>query len=214
MPRPKKILTEEEIVEKMERKKELGRLRAKKHYDLNKEKILLRMKENNQEMKEKYKNIMKNTPTVNQEIEVQQPQQPQQENDNQTIEITLKVKKTKKQILDLETTIDLMENFKYNSPHTKTTHMNNIKIVFRITDCNDFTKCLKHFQKIVDFLENTISNRGDVYSTNSKKIFTESILLVITTLNLNVSTNLLQKCQNFFFTGSALKGEQQQQYSS
>ena len=195
MPRPKKILTEEEIVEKMERKKELGRLRSKKHYDNNKEKILLRMKQNNQEIKEKYKNIIKNIPTVNPEIEVQQPQE---ENDDATIEISPKVKKTKKQILDLETTIDLMENFKYNSPHTKTTHINNIKTFFRITDCNDFTKCLKHFQKIVDFLENTISNRGDVYSTNSKKVFTESILLVITTLNLNVPKTVIQKYKDYF----------------
>ena len=67
----------------MERKKELGRLRSKKHYDNNKEKILLRMKQNNQEIREKYKNIITNIPTVNPEIEVQQPQE---ENDDATIE--------------------------------------------------------------------------------------------------------------------------------
>ena len=40
MPRPKVELTKEQIVEKMERRRELGRLRSKKCYENNKEKVL------------------------------------------------------------------------------------------------------------------------------------------------------------------------------
>ena len=54
-------------------------------------------------------------------------------------------------------------------------------------------KCLKHFKKIVNFFDTHISNTGDIYSTNSKKVFVESILLVIDNLNLTVSQSLKQK---------------------
>ena len=74
MPRPKEILTEIQIVEKMERRRELGRLRSKKFYENNKEKVLSRVKEYNQQIKQKYQNIIKN-------IQPTEPAQPQEEDD-------------------------------------------------------------------------------------------------------------------------------------
>ena len=199
MPRPKVELTQEQIVEKMERRRELGRLRSKKFYENNKEKVLSRMKEYNKSIQEKYQNIIKNIQPTEPEIETQQPQpQNENENDDETFYITPKKKQTKKIVYDLDTTLDLMEDLEYNSINTKATHMRNIKTFFKITDCNDLNKCLKNFKRIVNFFDTHISNTGDIYSTNSKKVFVESILLVIDNLNLTVSQSLKQKYRDYY----------------
>jgi len=96
MPRPKEILTQEQIIQKVQRQKELGKIRSKKFYNLNKEKILLRMKQNNQSIQEKYSNIIQNIKTTSQEIEVQQPQQNEIDKELKLKNITTKNKnKTK-----------------------------------------------------------------------------------------------------------------------
>ena len=56
MPRPKVELTQEQIVEKVQRRRELGKIRSKKFYEKNKEKVLSRMKEYNKSIQEKYQN--------------------------------------------------------------------------------------------------------------------------------------------------------------
>ena len=201
MPRPKIVLTPEQIVEKMERRRELGRLRSKKFYENNKEKVLSRIKEYNQQIKQKYQNIIKNIQPTEPEIETQQPQaqnENENENDDETFYITPKKKQTKKIVYDLDTTLHLMEDLEYNSINTKATHMRNIKTFFKITDCNDLNKCLKNFKKIVSFFDTHISNTGDVYKTNSKKVFVESILLVIDNLDLSVSKSLKQKYRDYY----------------
>ena len=74
----------------MERKRELGRLRSQKFYNLNKEKVLSRMKEYNKSIKDKYQNIIKN-------IKPTEPAQPQEE-DDASFYITVQPKKKKTKI--------------------------------------------------------------------------------------------------------------------
>ena len=133
MPRPKVELTQEQIVEKMERRRELGRLRSKKFYENNKEKVLSRMKEYNKSIQEKYQNIIKNIQPTEPEIETQQPQeQNENENDDKTFYITPKKKQTKKIVYDLDTTLALMEDLEYNTINTKATHMRNIRTFLKL----------------------------------------------------------------------------------
>jgi hypothetical protein len=48
------------------------------------------------------------------------------------------------------------------------------------------------------FFDTHISNTGSVYATNSKKVFVESILLVIDNLDLSVSKSLKQKYRDYY----------------
>ena len=90
MARQKVELTQEQIIEKMQRRRELGRLRSKKFYENNKEKVLSRVKEYNQQIKQKYQNIIKN-------IQPTEPEQPQEE-DDASFYITVQPKKKKTKI--------------------------------------------------------------------------------------------------------------------
>ena len=136
MAKPKVELTQEQIVEKIERRRELGQLRSKIFYENNKAKVLSRVKEYNQQIKQKYQNIIKN-------IKPTEPAQPQPQNENENVDndenenddetfylFTPKKKQSKKTKFDLQTILDLMENLEYNSVNTKATHIRNIKTFF------------------------------------------------------------------------------------
>ena len=147
-------LSNEEFILKVERKKELARLRAKKHYDKNKENILKKQKIYHDNIREKYKTFLSETqsqPIIpTQSIIPTQPiVQPQPITEPQpTIQPQpivqpkpTKASKNGKDILDLNKTIELLNELNYNSENTKKTHIQNIKNVFYVTECIDLLKC-------------------------------------------------------------------------
>ena len=110
-----------------------------------------------------------------------------------------KASKNGKDILDLNKTIELLNELNYNSENTKKTHIQNIKNVFYVTESNDLLKCLKKPKIIIDYIDNSLKKTtGKSYSINSKKGLIESIVFVITKLNIKLPEKIRQKYTVYF----------------
>ena len=64
---------------------------------------------------------------------------------------------------------------------SKNTNINNVKQIFRITQCDDFRKCLLS-EKLIKAIDQGKKNNGEDYSTNSKKGMFQTILTIMDTL--------------------------------
>lgn len=78
------------------------------------------------------------------------------------------------------------------------THCDSLKAFMRITECADLGKCLKSPKKIIDMLENADSNRGTVFSVNSKKAYIEGVIVAITRLKLKIPQSAVKKYDEYF----------------
>ena len=53
----------------------------------------------------------------------------------------------------------MLNELNYNSENTKKTHIQNIKNVFYVTECNDLLKCLKKPKIIIDHIDNSLKKQ-------------------------------------------------------
>lgn len=193
-------LSNEEIIQKVQRKKDLAKARAKKFYNKNKETILKKQKLYNENLKVKYLEILKDEP-VKQLEPIKQSIEPEPE----PVNLSTKIKTD----LTLNKTIELLNQLEYRSDRTKKNYINNIKTVFDITECNDLLKCLTYFNKIINYIDNAYTKTtGNKYSINSKKQYVQSIVFIIDHLPINISKPVRQKYLDYFNELKILSNEQ------
>ena len=181
-------LTEEQIKARHERNNELAKLRQRKYYEKNKEKILLKKKETAKDLRETYKEIIKNQKDEELEIIIHEPLKPA----NTT-------KKSNKTVLDEETTINKLEMLdSFNSESTRNTYITGTKNLFRITGCKDLLKCLKSYNKIINNVKNSDTLQGEEYSINSKKSVMQAIVFLIDNLDIPITKTIKQKYNDYF----------------
>jgi len=194
-----KNLTDEEIKARHERNNELAKLRQRKYYEKNKEKILLKKKETAKELRETYKEIIKNQKDEEPEIIIQEP--------IKTTNTTSK--KLTKSVLDEETTINKLEMLDtFKSESSRSTYITNTKALFRITGCKDLLKCLKSYNKIINYIKNSDTLQGDDYSINSKKTLIQTVVYLIDNLEIEISKTIKQKYNDYFDLLKVLSHEQ------
>jgi hypothetical protein len=172
-------LTENQILEKYEKKKELQRLRSKKHYEKHRDDILLKRKIYDEKQKEMFIQVKKNQP----EPELPKPT---------FSDFTKK--------MSLDKTLFLLDQHNFTSQKTKHNYINMTKLLFEVCECDDLIKALPNFDKIVFSIENAFKKyTGEKYSNNTKKLIYQTIVFIINNLDdLHISKSVNQKYIDIF----------------
>ena len=150
-------------------------------------------------MRETYKEIIKNQKDEEPEIIIQEP--------IKTTNTTSK--KLTKSVLDEETTINKLEMLDtFKSESSRSTYITNTKALFRITGCKDLLKCLKSYNKIINYIKNSDTLQGDDYSINSKKTLIQTVVYLIDNLDIPITKTIKQKYNDYFDLLKVLSHEQ------
>jgi hypothetical protein len=173
--------------EKMIHVKELARKRQKKFYEANKEKIKQRKREQWQTLKTNAALIRENMPNRPILFEEQQEPEPEQEQEPIIIQTT----RTGKEIIDYEFVKSQFDKIEISSG-SKKKYLDDLKILLRITSCDDLSICLKNTKKIISDIENAnqLKDTTKKYSINSKKGLFQSIIYLIDKLKINVTKKI------------------------
>jgi len=198
MPKLKKNYTPEDVL----KIREQARLRAKKFYDANKEKISL-------QKKEKWAAIMAVAPAKKSNIIKTQIIEPEilpidepfvfvEEEKEPTIK--MKVKNGKLSIpINQEDAIEKINALDATSG-TKTKYINDLKTLLNITGCDDLRQCLKQSKKIISEIENAKQKRDPTlsYGINTKKSLYQTILFLITNLKIDLKESTIERYKSKF----------------
>jgi hypothetical protein len=182
--------------------REQARLRAKKFYDANKEKISL-------QKKEKWAAIMAVAPAKKSNIIKTQIIEPEilpidepfvfvEEEKEPTIKMRLKNGKLSIPI-NQEDAIEKINALDATSG-TKTKYINDLKTLLNITGCDDLRQCLKQSKKIISEIENAKQKRDPTlsYGINTKKSLYQTILFLITNLKIDLKESTIERYKSKF----------------
>jgi len=175
-------------IEQLNKIKEQNTIRAKRHYDLNKQKIADRRKIARNKCKELLNALgIENTnEPVSEMVMVEEIKDAIQE---QIPLVPIKSKKAKKATIITLTTLTQEEKKinKFNNDQLKTLSV--------ILNCSDWDKCFKISKNVIYKIESAfqIKRPTTLYSINSKKSFYQAILTTITNKKIKVSENALKE---------------------
>jgi hypothetical protein len=200
MPKLKKNYTPEDVL----KIREQARLRAKKFYDANKEKISL-------QKKEKWAAIMSVAPAKKSNIIKTQIIEPEilpidepfvfvEEEKIDEPAIKMKVKNGKLSIpINQADAIEKINALDATSG-TKTKYINDLKTLLNITKCEDIRECLKQSKKIISEIENAKQKRDPTlsYGINTKKSLYQTILFLITNLKIDLKESTIERYKSKF----------------
>ena len=182
----------------------LGKTRAKKHYDANKEAINAKRRERYAlkhglqvqavepiieqvdepivepaipKKKYEWADIIGDPPVIEQQVAKKSKKAEKQANESLTFEIV------KQKIKDL--------NIEKKSSEKK--YIDDIKRTMKMTKCDDLLQCLQNPKKIIDLVNKAKMNNGNLYSINTKKSVFQAILFVIDNLKLPIDKKLYNK---------------------
>jgi hypothetical protein len=179
-------MSELSVIEKIEKIKEQNRNRAKRFYEKNKEKILIKRREDRKKLIDEY-NLAKNeSAIVNNNLEPILEQEPENE-----IQINIPVEKPSKKIkmvFNIDYIIIKLKELDINED-TRKKYINDSKTLLKITDCNDLKKCIEKPKKLIKQINNAEYERnGKVmkYSINSIKGYLQTILYLIDKINVPI----------------------------
>ena len=158
----------------------LGKVRASKHYDANKDAI-------NAKRRAKYAEKHGLAPkavvpiVVIPEIVPEVIPEP----------IVKGKRKTKKivetpEVLTLAIVQQKIQNLNIENKKTEKKYTDDIKRAMNMTGCQNLNECLKHPKKIIDLVNSSKKRNGTDYSENTKKSVFQSILFVIDNLKLSI----------------------------
>ena len=87
---------------------------------------------------------------------------------------------------------------KPRSPKTMSSHASNIKAYFRISGCKVLNECLLHPEIVLERIENALQPKSNTpYSTNTKKSYIHSLLLVLDYCKNIISTKLKDEYREY-----------------
>jgi len=158
-----------------------GNLRAKKHYDSNKEAI-------NQKRREAYalKRGLKVAPIIEEEM-IPEVVAPVVEEIVVETPPAVKAKKSRVNVLPLSVVQDKIKALNIARPATEKKYLADAKRVMEMTGCEDLLRCLKKPKKFIqDILASTQKN-GRPYTDNTQKSTFQSLLKVIDEFKLDVN---------------------------
>jgi len=188
-------------LEKLERKRANARARAKKFYDEHKDKVLGKQKLARVQFSEAVKSAYVENgipftkqpverppcppcppcPSPQQERSPSQEPQPEPQPEPQSGRFILD-KKTKKiyRVIDLKFIIDNVGSLKkpdgeFISGASQKDYVNTAKNFFRVFNVDSLNTILKNSKKVIEILESVKTVKGELYSTNSKRHFTQMI---------------------------------------
>lgn len=118
------------------------------------------------------------------------------------------VKPAKKGVFTEEVVVGLLNELDINHD-TKKKYIEDVKALFRITECNNFVTCLNNFTQIKHYIENAKQKRDPTkpYSINSKKGFIQAIPYVIDKLHIPVKKGVHSKYVDLLETYKIMSGE-------
>ena len=163
------------------RMRNLGNVRASKHYEANSEAI-------NAKRRAKYAEkhgLAPKTAIVPENVVIPAP-----------VIVPVIVKKGKKVVikkpvapaLEILTLAIVQQKIKDLNieKSSETKYLGDIKRTMDMTGCGNLNECLKHPKKIIDLVNNSKMRSGKDYAENTKKSVFQSILFVIDNLKLNI----------------------------
>lgn len=193
MPKLKKNYTPEDVL----KIREQARLRAKKFYDANKEKISL-------QKKEKWAMIMAVAPAKKSNIVKTQIVEPEILPIDEPFvfveeekEPTMKMKvKNGKLIIPINFDLAVKKiNDLTKDDSSKKIIIDGLKTLLRITNFNDLRDTLKNTKKVISEIENSTykNDPNKPYDINSKKLLFQNVLTIITDLKIDLKPSTIEK---------------------
>jgi hypothetical protein len=195
MPKLKKNYTPEDVL----KIREQARLRAKKFYDANKEKISLQKKEKWAAIMAvapaKKSNIIKTQIVEPEILPVDEPFVFVEEEKNDEPTMKMKVKNGK---LIIPINFDLAVkkiNDLTKDDSSKKIIIDGLKTLLRITNFNDLRDTLKNTKKVISEIENSTykNDPNKQYDINSKKLLFQNVLTIITDLKIDLKPSTIEK---------------------
>jgi hypothetical protein len=182
-------MTDNLILDKIEERREKGRERAKKHYDKNKQSILLKQKQRRQKLTEEYNAILQEKQSNIQEQE--QPDEPIEHIEPIVIH-------KNKDIINLDYVIKFIDE-NVEQKYTKKYYITSSKMLFRITNCDNLNKCLKKYKQIFNDIDKAERQDGTGnLSLNSKKHLMQTIVFLIDKMGIKLPKETIDFYKNKF----------------
>jgi len=209
--------------EKLAKFRELGSLRAKKHYDLNKTAI-------NEKRRERY--ALKHGRTIpvviepvieeenNETFEMDEPEPVEpvltkaqkKKQATEKARATREAKEANRETFSLDTMIEKIKGLGIDRPATQKKYIDDVKRIMNSTKCKDFLKCLKNPKKLIKDIQNSkMANGKGPYKANSHKSSYQFILKMIDVLKLPVDKKLYDEQFNLFKIKSMSQNELKRQ---
>lgn len=163
-----------EAVEQLNHIRELGKARAKRHYDANKEAL-------NAKRRAKY--AEKKAPVATPAPAPVVPKAPAKQ---YTWDDIIGPQPPKKTELTLEEVSKKIKALDIPNKGTEKKYLEDIQRTMKMTGCTDLSVCLTHHVAIIKLVNESKKKNGEPYSDNTKKSVFQSILFVIDNLKLKI----------------------------
>ena len=161
--------------EKLNKIREQNRLRAKKYYEKNKDKVTQKAKEKRQSIK---------VALVNLETPPQKPDEPPSPKSKLG-------KATFEQLVSLINGLDINEK-------SKQTYVSSLKRLHGIVKGDDYLDVIRNTESLIEKINNSKMDNGKDYSINTKKLLLQLIVYLIDVLNMKVNKKAIDAIHNQF----------------
>jgi hypothetical protein len=165
-------------VEQLNHIRELGKARAKRHYDANKEAV-------NAKRRAKYAEKKATVATTQALAPAHAPAVPKAPSKQYTWDDIIGPQQPKKTELTLEEVSKKIKDLDLHKG-TEKKYLEDIQRTMKMTGCTDLLVCLTRPQQIIKLVNESKKKNGEPYSDNTKKSVFQSILFVIDNLKLSI----------------------------
>jgi hypothetical protein len=163
-----------------EKVKEQNKMRQRKFYAANKERIKDKKKQDRADLKAfRSGDKVQSSPPPEPESPVHQP-------------AVVEQSRSTKILYNQDVIMKMIQNSTTLSDETKERYRKEVKALFRVTKCDDLLKCLSNFKKIKKELETSkmIIDPTKTYSVNTIKKFIEGVLVIIDKIGVPVKNDI------------------------